>query len=148
MPHEGRILETAGWVAKALRDLGAARMLIEAYPEVALFHCQQALEKVLKAFLVFHDVPFRKTHDLREIGQQCVELDPRLEPIVRMVVPLSVFAWRTRCPDADVEPIPREEAREALATAEDTVAHILDLLPREVQLERKSEPDPNSEEAG
>ena len=30
--------------------------------EDALFHCQQAVEKVLKALLTWHDEPFRKTH--------------------------------------------------------------------------------------
>ena len=31
------------------------------------FHCQQALEKILKALLSLHGVRFRKTHDLREL---------------------------------------------------------------------------------
>ena len=31
------------------------------------FHCQQAVEKLLKAYLSFLGVRFRKTHDLREL---------------------------------------------------------------------------------
>ncbi len=31
------------------------------------FHCQQALEKILKALLSLHGIRFRKTHDLREL---------------------------------------------------------------------------------
>ncbi|MDY7011771.1 MAG: HEPN domain-containing protein [Planctomycetota bacterium] len=31
------------------------------------FHCQQALDKILKALLSLHGIRFRKTHDLREI---------------------------------------------------------------------------------
>ena len=38
-------------------------------PREALYHCQQAAEKALKGFLAFHDHPFRRTHDLRELGE-------------------------------------------------------------------------------
>jgi hypothetical protein len=31
-----------------------------------------------KAFLTFHDVTFRKTHDLNELGGQCAALNPSL----------------------------------------------------------------------
>ena len=31
------------------------------------FHCQQAIEKLLKAVLSLHGVRYRKTHDLREL---------------------------------------------------------------------------------
>jgi hypothetical protein len=40
------------------------------------FHAQQLAEKALKGFLTWHDQPFRKTHDLVEIGEQCVTLMP------------------------------------------------------------------------
>ena len=129
MPPDARANETLAWLAKADQDLGAARMLLEGYPDVALFHCQQAAEKALKAFLVWHDVPFRKSHDLREIGQQCVVVDPSIESLARNAAPLAVFAWRTRYPDEETEPMPREEARAVLATAEDTVAAVRQLLP-------------------
>ena len=35
--------------------------------DVIGFHCQQAIEKILKALLSFHGIRYRKTHDLREI---------------------------------------------------------------------------------
>jgi HEPN domain-containing protein len=44
-----------------------------------MFHCQQAAEKALKAFLTFHDQPFRKTHDLASLGKQCANIDATLE---------------------------------------------------------------------
>ncbi len=124
MPRDALIAETQAWLAKADQDLGAARMLIDGYPAVALFHCQQAVEKGLKAFLVWHDVPFRKSHDLREIGQQCVEIDPSLETLARDAAPLAVFAWRTRYPDEEMEPLPRDEVLAILATAENTLAEL------------------------
>lgn len=35
----------------------------------ALFHCQQAADHALKAFLTLREVAFRKTHDLDELGR-------------------------------------------------------------------------------
>ena len=71
--------ETHTWLDRARRDLRAVRLLIagEVYAE-ALFHCQQAAEKALKAFLTFHDQPFRKTHDLASLGRQCANIDATL----------------------------------------------------------------------
>jgi HEPN domain-containing protein len=31
-----------------------------------VFHAQRAAEKAMKAFLAWHDVPFRKTHNLED----------------------------------------------------------------------------------
>jgi HEPN domain-containing protein len=129
MPHDARTTETVAWLAKADQDPGAARMLLDGYPDVALFHCQQAVEKALKAFLVWHDVPFRKSHDLREIGQQCVRIEPTLDALARSAAPLAIFAWRTRYPDEEIEPPPRDEVLAILATAEHTVAELKRLLP-------------------
>ena len=54
---------TRRWLEKACRDLRAATALI-ALPEplldVVVYHCQQAAEKALKGFLVWHDEPFGK----------------------------------------------------------------------------------------
>jgi len=52
MPPDARTIEALAWLSKADQDLGAARMLLDGYPDVSLFHCQQAVEKALKAFLV------------------------------------------------------------------------------------------------
>jgi len=46
-------------------------------------HSQQAAEKAAKAFLTFHQVPFRKTHSLPDLGSQCASVDPSLEEILR-----------------------------------------------------------------
>jgi len=67
-------------------------------PEDALFHCQQAAEKALKGFLVWHDQPFPKTHDLGRLGKQAVELDPTLEPLIDEVVEFAKYAWMFRYP--------------------------------------------------
>jgi HEPN domain-containing protein len=59
--------DTRAWLARARDDIRGADIDLAAAPPLlgdAAFHCQQAVEKALKAFLTWHDRPFRKTHDL------------------------------------------------------------------------------------
>ena len=52
------------WLAKADDDLRAARLLIleeNALHAAGVYHCQQAAEKAIKAWLTCHDILFPKT---------------------------------------------------------------------------------------
>src|ERR1019366_8932920 len=88
-PDVRRRADTLSWFEKAHKDLRCAQIDLAAEPpapEDALYHCQQASEKALKGFLVWHDQPYPKTHDLGKLGKQAVELDQTLEPLVDEVV--------------------------------------------------------------
>lgn len=52
------------WISKADQDLRAARLLLDAIPEQAAFHAEQALEKMLKALLVARRQDMKKTDDI------------------------------------------------------------------------------------
>ena len=113
------VAETRGWLVKSAKDLRAAAILVEATPPLldeAVFHCQQAAEKALKGFLAFHDVPFRKTHNLEEIGEQCIGVDATLRELIDQAAPLTEYAWKFRYP-GDPESVDENEAAEALAIA-------------------------------
>ena len=87
MPHdEPLLIEVRGWLVKASRDLATADYEMTADPPFAedvAFHAQQAAEKSLKAFLVWHSIPFRKTHNLVELGEACCRIDESLGPLLR-----------------------------------------------------------------
>jgi HEPN domain-containing protein len=54
------------WLSLADKDLYAAEIIIrDDYPltNIVAFHCQQAIEKYLKAYLIEKDVSLIKTHD-------------------------------------------------------------------------------------
>ena len=58
------------WMHKAESDLRAAEHLLNLDQEdyfTSAFHAQQASEKLLKAFLVRHQIRFGKTHDIHEL---------------------------------------------------------------------------------
>lgn len=120
-----------GWLCRAANDLRGARIDLEADPpliEDALFHCQQAAEKSIKSFLTAHDTPFKKTHDLDELGSACLKVDSPLEGPVRPTFPLTVFAWEFRYPRDTIVPS-MAEARQSLALAEALNSAILHRLP-------------------
>ena len=55
------------WIEKADHDLGSAKVIYLYLPEyfdTIAFHCQQAVEKYLKALLIFFQIDFIRTHDL------------------------------------------------------------------------------------
>jgi len=55
------------WIQLADKDLYAAEILLkDEYPltNIVAFHCQQTIEKYLKAFLIEKEIPIVKTHDL------------------------------------------------------------------------------------
>ena len=123
--------DTRAWLARARDDLRGAEVDLAASPPLlgdAVFHCQQAVEKALKAFLTWHDRPFRKTHDLVELGAACVAVDPTLEPDLRGSAALTEYAWRYRYPGEPSEP-EEEEVRQSLDRARTIVALTLQRLP-------------------
>ena len=129
------VTDTRAWFRKVATDLRSADLDMAAIPPVLediVFHCQQAVEKALKGFLTFHQIPFGKTHDLRELGKACASIEPSLMPQLEEAAPLTWYAWKFRYPGTPEEPS-ETESREALHIARDTVAALLAKLPEEIR---------------
>jgi len=61
--------------------------------DVAIYHCQQAAEKTVKAYLQWWDEPFAKTHNLRALVIQSATLDRGFD---RLKNPLKFSRLRLR----------------------------------------------------
>jgi len=128
------VAEVRAWLLKAGKDLAAATYEMQADPPFAgdiVFHAQQAAEKSLKAFLSWHRIHFRKTHNLVELGAACCKVDESLEPLLKRAAPLTEYAWKFRYPGDPEEPA-AEEAVDALERARDVFEAVLKRLPSEV----------------
>ena len=106
------------WIDKADEDLTAAKRLIAldaSLSAVVCFHAQQAVEKLLKALLVFAGVPFARTHDVIQLVQL---LPGDLVPPIALadLAPLNRYAVEARYPIGE-EPISGEEAQAAIAVS-------------------------------
>ena len=64
------VRNTREWLARARDDLELAENAVRGgtgpFMRDAAFHCQQAAEKALKAFLTWRDLPFPRVHDLED----------------------------------------------------------------------------------
>ncbi len=125
------------WLTKAENDLKSARVLgaNEDGPlDTAIYHCQQAAEKAVKAFLVFKGITPEKTHDIRNLTLKAAEHEPRFNELLTFAAELTPYAWEFRYPDDLAETYPtQEEFDEALKQAEAVYDFVLNLLPKEAR---------------
>jgi HEPN domain-containing protein len=119
------------WLVKAENDLlNIENNLAAAHVpwDTVSFHAQQAAEKLLKAFLVYHARPLIRTHDLIALLAGCVEIDPSLAGLQEDCQKLSYYAVASRYP-ADLYEPQEKEAREMIEAARRVRAAILACLP-------------------
>ena len=65
------------WILLADKDLCASELLVKVdHPltNIIAFHCQQTIEKYLKAFLIEKNIPLIKTHDLIKLNGLIMEI--------------------------------------------------------------------------
>ena len=66
MPPENESGKPIDWINRDFGDYRIAqRYEPRYYYEDLRFHCQQAVEKAIKAILVHYNIPFIKTHEIR-----------------------------------------------------------------------------------
>jgi len=130
---EAPVSEAKVWMVKAWRDLETARRSASGEPpfyDIAVYHCQQAAEKAVKAFLVHHGKLCEKTHDIEVLVDLACEVDPNFAKLADAADVLTPYATRFRYPHATfaVEPQPGEYS-EALQHAKSVYEFVLNLLP-------------------
>src|SRR5947209_15713938 len=106
---------TSEWIDKAEGDFATAERELDAidHPnyDAVCFHTQQCAEKYLKAFLQEADIPFRKTHDLADLLNSALSIEPAWTSMKADLNALSAFAVEYRYPGESAD---LAEAREAL----------------------------------
>lgn len=100
---------------------------LDAFYSQICFLCQQAAEKYLKGFLVFHKIKFPKIHDLTELVKLCAKIDKNLSKILDNASALGQYYLIARYP-IEYKEAGKKEAREALATAEKIRKMIFDSI--------------------
>ncbi|MBI5723649.1 MAG: HEPN domain-containing protein [Planctomycetes bacterium] len=107
------------WLTKADEDLISAKRLgLDKEPllGIAMFHCQQAAEKALKAVLAWKGLPLRKTHDLDDLITNAVNYISEMESLRDDAVLLNPYITEYRYPGSGSPDF--EEFKDALASAE------------------------------
>ena len=124
-PEDARRRATAAWLRDAHADLATARVLSahrdeDAAPFAAAFHAQQAVEKALKALLIWLAIDYPPKHDL---GLLVSRLPSGAAMQDMPVAGLTVYAVEQRYVTGATDPMGLnerptwDEADDAIATA-------------------------------
>jgi HEPN domain-containing protein len=118
------------WLDKATADFEAAEQLSTQggrFREIVVFHCQQAVEKYLKALLVQRQVEFPKTHDIAKLLDRVAIVDPATAESLRDADTLTPFGVEARYPSDAPEVLPSGEV-EAIGMARVVRTAVMTLL--------------------
>jgi len=128
MPHEK---EARQWIELADKDLAlaehTAKTMRPVPHEIVCFHCQQFVEKYLKAFLVSKGQEPPYIHDLVKLTALCETENPELGQIKQKCIILTQYGVQPRYPN-DME-INEEDMTRALHFAADIKVFMLEKLP-------------------
>jgi len=109
------------WIEKGDHDLGSAKLIflhIPEYFDTIAFHCQQAVEKYLKALLIYFEIDFKRSHDLMyllDLLSQSIEIK---ESMYDSAILLNGFSVQIRYPDNTVY-LSSEELETSISIAQD-----------------------------
>ncbi|MBI4708328.1 MAG: HEPN domain-containing protein [Candidatus Omnitrophica bacterium] len=108
------------WFKRGEKDLLTATHELsfdkDAVTESVCFHCQQAVEKFIKAYMVLLNIEITKTHEIGELITKCQEKDTEIAEFKETADKLTDYAVEIRYPEAPEVPT-LEEAQEAVRVA-------------------------------
>jgi HEPN domain-containing protein len=94
------------WIQRAENDFDTVEILLKENSksyEIICFHCQQCIEKYLKAFLIANNKSFPKIHDLVKLTGICNEVDTSFSELSEDLAELNEYAVATRYPGEVVD---------------------------------------------
>ncbi len=123
-----------GWLEKARRDLQAAQNEFKAdetLTDIICFHAQQSAEKYLKAYLVYREIEFPKTHVLEDLVLLAAQKESLFLKLKDDVNQLTPYAVEMRYPEFELPSL--EDTKEAVEIAERVKNTVLKQLPEELK---------------
>jgi HEPN domain-containing protein len=125
------------WLTRASHDLRSSRALAsleEPLLDTAIYHCQQAAEKSVKAWLQSNDEPFPRTHDIEDLVERASGANPDFSKFLKAASVLTPYVSAFRYPGGFDEPMPtRAEFDEALQNAQAIYDFVLSQLPADAR---------------
>ena len=109
------------WINKADHDLGSAKIIyihLPDYFDTIAFHCQQAVEKYIKAILVFKGIEFDRSHDLIYLLELLSGVITVTSDQFKKAVSLNGFSVQIRYPNKIIK-LSKDELEEAISTSQE-----------------------------
>jgi HEPN domain-containing protein len=117
------------WMKKADRDLEVAERelkITNPLTDIICFHAQQSVEKYMKAYLIFLDIEFQKTHDVEDLVAVASKKDPLILEFKDIGAELSAFAVEARYPEFEEPSL--EDTENAVEIAKKFKEYIIDKI--------------------
>jgi HEPN domain-containing protein len=116
------------WLKRARSSLGLAKSSHDdsVYYEDLCFQAQQAVEKALKALLIYHGVEPERTHNLYRLLEE-LEKFVQIDDEIRTVLKLQDFAVQTRYPGEYMK-VEKEEYERSVVIAENCLRWVEDRI--------------------
>lgn len=107
------------WIDMAKKDLRGAKILHEAkgVEKLVAFHCQQAVEKYLKAFLIKETGFLHRGHYLMGLLKKCYQIDENFKKFIIQVTFLNSYYIETRYPAEEGLVVDEEDAKKCIEYA-------------------------------
>lgn len=114
------------WFDKAKTDLRGAQILFEADADNSLvaFHCQQAIEKMLKGFVLKHTKELLEGHSLVFLIRRASRIDDEMRKYMKDCAFVNQFYIETRYPADIPDEVDEYEVNECLQTAIEVLSYI------------------------
>lgn len=127
-------MKNNSWFDFAKQDLKMAEVAInEKFYNQTCFHCQQAVEKFLKGYLINKNKEVPKIHFLDELLNLCIQIDTDFENLRDYCSKLDDYYIPTRYPDALPgilpEGLPNEkDALEAISFVKEIMQFVIEKI--------------------
>ena len=105
--------------------------------EIICYHCQQSVEKYLKACLIMYGYSVYKSHDLFELLGYCIKENKEFEKIKEECISLTNYAVETRYPFHKFE-LEENDVKEAINSMNKCNNLIIDVLNNYLQNEKEN----------
>ena len=114
------------WYDKAKKDMRGAEILFESEADNSLvaFHCQQAIEKMLKGYILKNTKQLLEGHSLIFLIRRASRFDEDIRKYTKDCAFVNQFYIETRYPADIPDEVDEFEVRECLETAKEVLSHI------------------------
>lgn len=107
------------WFLMAQKDLKCAKILFEhdADYDIICFHCQHAVEKYLKGYLIYISGELHEGHSLIKLCKKAMPYDGSFGEYLKDMAFVNTFYLETRYPAVDPLIVSRNDTKECLSIA-------------------------------
>lgn len=118
------------WLEMAKKDIQGAEILFEhdADNGIVCFHCQQAIEKSLKGFLILVTGVLQDGHSLVKLCKKSASHNSLFSDILKDMAFVNTYYIETRYPAEDPLLVSKEDAAECMAISKKVVGMIDEII--------------------